>query len=108
MLLTTVIPPSTLVDLSLPTFLLAVNLSQSPLSEERDTVFARHLSNSMAHLAEAASHSQGLEVRRKLVWWNLDPVRALAALAFVIQRFCRTICRILGNYPPHCPQQSIR
>lgn len=53
----------------------------------------------LAQLAEAAAHTEELEVLRKLVWWNLVPIAAFALWAFVIQQLCRRIANLLGRSP---------
>ena len=93
----TFVPSVPYADSSLPTFLLAMYLNQSPLRAERDIVFVRHLRNAMEQFAEAAAQDQGLEALRKLVWWNLVPVAPFAVWAYVIQQLCRTIANLLGQ-----------
>lgn len=93
------VPIGPYADSSLPTFPLAMYLNQSPLRTAHDIVFVRHLSNAMAQFAEAATHSQGLELLRKLVWWNLAPIAPFAVWAFVIQELCRSIVKLSGKDP---------
>lgn len=93
------VPLGPYADSSLPTFPLAMYLNRSPLRTEHDIVFVRHLSIAMAQFAKAAAHNQGLEMLRKLVWWNLAPIAPFAVWAFIVQQLCRSIVKLSGKVP---------
>lgn len=93
------VPCGLYADSSLPTFVLAMYLNQTPVRAERDLVFVRHLSSIITHLTAAAADSEGLEALRKLLWWNLAPIPPFAICAFTIQQLCITIAKLSNNSP---------